>query len=216
MTFEPSTIRNNDALPRLILIGDRFTDEETGDRIIEAVRGGVRWIHLRDHKARSNAFELVVPSLIARIRDEATDAALSVSGRPETARNLSLHYHGRTHPDAIADARNTLAPSTVIGYSSHSPDEAAAAVASGADYVYFSPVFKTKSKPGAEGVGVGPLRQCCDRVGSTPVYALGGIKPGNVADCLDAGASGVAVLSGILYADDPAAAAAAYLEALDI
>src|SRR5690606_1401500 len=106
----------------------------------------------------------VVPTLIARIRDEATDAAISVSGRPEVARHLSLHYHGRTHPDAIGEARKSLAPSTVIGYSAHSDEEAAAAVASGADYVYFSPVFPTTSKPDAVPVGLDALRVCCERL----------------------------------------------------
>jgi thiamine-phosphate pyrophosphorylase len=214
MTFHDRIIRNDHTLPSLILIGDRFTDDIMSDRIVEAVRGGVRWVHLRDHRAKSSAFELVVPSMIARIRSVATDTAISVSGRPEVARHLSLHYHGRTHPDAIAEARKSLAPSTVIGYSAHSDDEAADAVASGADYVYFSPVFRTTSKPDADPVGLDALRACCDRLDSTPVFALGGITPENLAGCLDAGAHGVAVLSGILHADDPASAAEFYLEAL--
>jgi thiamine-phosphate pyrophosphorylase len=216
MTLRERIIRHDHTLPPLILIGDRFTDEKMSDRIVEAVRGGVRWVHLRDHKARSNAFELVVPTLIARIRSEATDAAVSVGGRPDVARHLSLHYHGRTHPDAIAEARKSLAPSTVIGYSAHSSDEAAAAVASGADYVYCSPIFPTTSKPEADPVGLDALRACCDRLGSTPVFALGGISPENLTGCLEAGAHGVAVLSGILNADSPARAAGAYLKAIEL
>ncbi len=208
MTIDPP-------LPRLILIGNRFTDEATSDRIVEAVRGGVRWVHLRDHQARSSAFELVVPAVVSRIREEASDAAVSVNGRPDVARHLALHYHGQTHPDAVSAARKSLAPSTVIGYSAHTLEDAEAAVAHGADYVFFSPIFPTLSKPGAEGVGLDALRRCVDRLDGTPVYALGGITPDAVDACLDAGAHGVAVLSGILQAPDSAAAARAYLDVIE-
>lgn len=201
-------------LPRLILIGDRFTDEATSDAIVEAVRGGVRWVHLRDHHVRRDAVELVAPSLLARIREVAVDAAVSLNGRLETARHLALHYHARTHPDSVAEARRRLAPSTVIGYSAHEIDEAAAAVDAGADYVLFSPIFATAGKPDAEPVGVDALGACAERLGDTPVYGLGGITPDNTAECLAAGAHGIAVLSGILHAQDPAAAAAEYGEAI--
>lgn len=201
-------------LPRLILIGDAFTREDVSDHIVEAVRGGVRWVHLRDHKARTDAFELVVPTLLARIREEATDAAVSVNGRPEIAEHLALHYHARTHPDAVAEARKRLAPSTIIGFSAHDSDQAAAAVDAGADYVLLSPIFATSSKPDAEPAGLEALRDCARRIDPAPVYALGGITPENARECLDAGAHGIAVLSGILHTKNPAEAAAAYISRL--
>jgi thiamine monophosphate synthase len=49
-----------------------------------------------------------------------------------------------------------------------------------------------------------------------PVYALGGVTPGRVEDCLRAGAVGVAVISGVLGAPSPAAAIADYLRALEV
>lgn len=199
----------NPQFPRLILIGDRFTDDSVTQRIVAAVRGGVRWVHLRDHRARSDAFELIVPKVAASIREVASDTAISINGRPDIAQDLSLHYHGQTHPDAIAAARASLAPSTVIGYSAHSSDEAEAAVDAGADYVFFSPVFATSSKPDAEPRGIEALRECVDRLNGTPVYALGGITPTNMEKCLQAGAYGVAVLSGILHAKNPMEAARA-------
>ncbi len=201
-------------LPRLILIGDGFTDEADSEAIVEAVRGGVRWVHLRDHHVRTNGVELAAPSLIARIREVAVDAAVSFNGRLETARHLALHYHARTHPDAVAEARRRLEPSAIIGFSAHGVDEAAAAVDAGADYVLFSPIYPTASKPDADPVGLDALRACAEHLGRTPVFALGGITPDNARDCLDAGAYGIAVLSGILQAEDVESAAAAYVGAL--
>lgn len=203
-------MNTNRTLPRLILIGEEFTREATSDAIIEAVRGGVRWVHLRDHHVRTDAVELVAPTLLARIREVAVDAAVSLNGRLETARHLALHYHARTHPDSVAEARRRLAPSVIIGYSAHDVDEAAAAVAADADYVFLSPIFASASKPGAEPVGLDALRACAERLGDTPVYALGGITPENAGQCIAAGAHGIAVLSGILHAENPAAAAARY------
>lgn len=197
-------------LPRLILIGDRFTDDASADAIIGAVRGGVRWVHLRDHRARMDAFELVVPSLMARIREEAVDVAVSINGRLDVAAHLSLHYHARTHPDAVAEARRRLPPSTIIGYSAHDVDEASAAAGAGADYIVISPVFPTTSKPDAHAVGLGALNACAVRLKDVPVFALGGVTPENANACLDEGAYGIAVLSGILHAPNPAAAAARY------
>lgn len=201
--------------PRLILVGDGFTREAMADAIVEAVLGGVRWVHLRDHAARTDAFELVVPTITARIRSEAVDVAVSVNGRLTVAQHLSLHYHARTHPDSVAEARRVLGPSAVVGFSAHDRAGAEAALAAGADYVLLSPIFPTTSKPYAPAIGLEALRACADALGDAPVYALGGITPDNAAACLEAGAYGVAVLSGILHADDPQAAAARYLRAID-
>ena len=201
--------------PRLILIGDGFTREAVSDAIVAAVRGGVRWVHLRDHAARTNAFELVVPTITAQIRSEAVDVAVSINGRLTVAKHLSLHYHARTHPDSVAEARRELGPSAVVGFSAHDLAGAEDAVEAGADYVLLSPIFPTTSKPDARAIGLDALRACSEALGDAPVYALGGITPDNAAACLAAGAYGVAVLSGILHADDPEAAAGRYLTAID-
>lgn len=58
------------------------------------------------------------------------------------------------------------------------------------------------------------LRSFCQTAEPVPVFALGGITPERVAPCRTAGAHGVAVLSGILNATTPNAAARAYLRAL--
>jgi thiamine-phosphate pyrophosphorylase len=64
----------------------------------------------------------------------------------------------------------------------------------GADYVGVGPVWATPSKPDAEPpLGLEGLREVCAAV-STPVVAIGGIDPGNAADCVRAGATGVAVI----------------------
>jgi thiamine-phosphate pyrophosphorylase len=83
------------------------------------------------------------------------------------------------------------------------------------DYYFFSPVYETSSKPDQPPAGRSALRSFCRTAAPTPTIALGGITPERVPACCDAGAEGVAVLSGIMNADVPVAATRAYLRALN-
>jgi thiamine-phosphate pyrophosphorylase len=75
------------------------------------------------------------------------------------------------------------------------------ALAADADYLGVGPVWETPSKGDADPpIGLDGLRQICVAVG-VPVIAIGGIDAGNAASCIEAGASGVAV---IRAATDPA------------
>jgi thiamine-phosphate pyrophosphorylase len=95
----------------------------------------------------------------------------------------------------------------MVGRSCHTPDELAAARAAGADRATYSPVFATASKPGyGPALGVDGLAAGCRAVPDLAVLALGGIGPDNALACVAAGASGVAVMGGVMAAADPAAA----------
>jgi thiamine-phosphate pyrophosphorylase len=81
----------------------------------------------------------------------------------------------------------------VLGLSATTLDEAQAADGT-ADYIGAGPVWATPSKPDADPpIGLDGLREICAAV-STPVVAIGGVDALNAADCIRAGASGVAVI----------------------
>lgn len=81
----------------------------------------------------------------------------------------------------------------LLGLSASSVDEATAADG-GADYIGAGPVWATPSKADADPpIGLVGLREICKRV-SAPVVAIGGIDASNAADCIRAGAAGVAVI----------------------
>lgn len=84
-----------------------------------------------------------------------------------------------------------------VGVSVHSADEAIEAVRLGATYLTAGHVFLTDCKKGVPARGLDFLRAVCDAA-PVPVYAIGGITPQNAPDCLAAGASGVAVMSGVM------------------
>ncbi|HLR62532.1 MAG TPA: thiamine phosphate synthase [Lentibacillus sp.] len=100
-----------------------------------------------------------------------------------------------------------------IGCSVHSAEEAIYACNQGADYLIFGHVFETRSKPDLKPMGLEELRNVVQQV-HIPVLAIGGITAENTPDVMQAGASGIAVLSGVLLADKPLEKAAAYNTAL--
>ena len=210
-------------LPRLILIGDGFTDSECADRIVEAVEASCGyasveacepnlWVHLRDRTASAGLFRECAARLVERLRDASPSILLSVNGRPEVADALQCGYHAGVRDAPPGFSHGSRQP---CGRSAHNPEEARNAMARGAQYLFFSPVFNPQGKPGYAGAGIDALRDFVQYVqGRVPVYALGGVIPDRVGPCLDAGSYGVAVLSGIMMADHPGEAASAYLSAL--
>lgn len=203
---------NGNALPRLALIADGFTDEAVGARAVAAVKAGVRWVHLRDHAVEAAAFGAAARRLAGRLRT--AGALVSVSARLEVAQGLGAGLHGGRRGPAVVEARQVLGAGVPIGFSAHDVSEGEGAARAGADYLFFSPVFPTASKPRHPGTGVEALASFCAALPQVPVFALGGVTPERARACLDAGAYGVAVLSGVLHASDPQKAAHRYLTAL--
>lgn len=96
---------------------------------------------------------------------------------------------GRTDEGAAGAKEHGL----LLGLSATSLEEARAA-AGQADYVGAGPVWDTPSKPDADpAIGPDGLREICRAI-TIPVVAIGGIDAGNAAECIQAGAAGIAVI----------------------
>jgi thiamine-phosphate pyrophosphorylase len=104
-----------------------------------------------------------------------------------------VHLTSRSiHPEIV---RRVFGPEFLIGVSTHSAEEIAAARAGGADLCVFGPVFKTESKAQyGELVGIAKFREVIAGFGSFPILALGGVTVENARDCFSAGAAGVAAI----------------------
>ncbi len=146
------------------------------------------------------------------------DAVLILNGPDRLA--VDLGYDGVHWPEAaMPEGPSSQAhphphpfPLPIRIAAVHSAAAVRRAERAGVSAVVFAPVFAPGWKP-ADATGVEALHEAATAT-SLPVYALGGIRPERVRACLDAGAHGVAVLSGIAGDPDPVAAAERYLAAL--
>lgn len=102
---------------------------------------------------------------------------------------------------------------SAFGVSVHSVEAAIKAQGLGASCLLFGAVFSTESHPEREAAGVEALRAVCRAV-TIPVLAIGGIHAGNARICIEAGASGVAVIGAIAGSADPERAAMELREAI--
>ena len=151
-----------------------------------AVEGGATVIQLRLKGASTEE----VISTGAAFRE--LDATFVVNDDVQAAIALGADgvHLGRKDPGA----ETAIAAGLMLGTSASSVDEAKAGEALGAAYIGAGPVWETPTKPDADPpIGLGGLTEICGAV-SIPVVAIGGIDAGNAAECIGAGAFGVAVV----------------------
>jgi len=179
-------------------------------RIGTALEAGLPALLLREPGLDDRAFL----RLAQGAREIAAQAWLGVHDRLHVARAAGadgLHLGFRSLEPRRA--RELVGDELALGFSAHAGD--AEATWEGSDYLFFGPLHDTPSKRELlEPVGLAGIEAAVARAGR-PLLALGGVTPADVAPVLQRGATGVAVLSGVLLADDVGAAVAAYLAALD-
>lgn len=227
------------ATARLYLCTDARKDRGDFEDFLDAAfTGGVDIIQLRD-KTLEAAEELELLQVLQEVArrhgrmwavNDRADIA-SLSGAPV--------FHIGQKDLTVAASRTFLGNDTVIGLSTHSPEQIDAAVAAlqgrpGLDYFCVGPVWATPTKPGRAAVGLDLVRHAAQAAraasaqtagregaeqgpgqGAVPWFAIGGIDLGNVEQVLEAGAQRIVVVRAITEADDPADAARALLAALD-
>jgi thiamine-phosphate pyrophosphorylase len=156
---------------------------EDADQADRAVRAGATVVQLRCKDASTD--ELVERGAGLR----ALGVTVIVNDDVEAA--LALGADGVHLGQGDAGAERARAARLLLGRSVATPDQARAA---DADYLGAGPVWDSPSKRDADpAIGLGGLRAVCAAV-SVPVVAIGGIDAGNAADCIGAGAAGVAVI----------------------
>jgi thiamine-phosphate pyrophosphorylase len=180
------------------LLGARSVAEATS----ALVSGGARIIQLRAKRVPDgDLLELAREALAVA---HAGGALLIVNDRPDVALIAGADgVHVGQDDLTPADCRRVLGPGAIVGWSAHGADDVAAADER-LDYVALGPVFATTTKADAEPVvGVAAVREARRRT-RLPLVAIGGITAANAGAVVAAGADGVAAVSALLTAADPA------------
>jgi thiamine-phosphate pyrophosphorylase len=114
----------------------------------------------------------------------------------------------------IAAVRHVGGPEHLIGGTARDPEHALELVAAGADYLGVGPAYATTTKAGLP-AALGPAGiAAVARAVGVPVIAIGGVTAERVPELLAAGARGVAIVSAVSAASDPADATRQLLRAL--
>lgn len=171
------------------------------DVALAAIDGGATAVQLRAPELGRAELLAVAEELAERSRD--AGVLFVVNDRVDVAVAVDAGAHVGQGDDPKA-ARSLLGPGRPLGISVASVEQALAAQADGADYLGVT-VWATPTKPEAEPRGIHGLRAVVDAT-SLPVVAIGGIDAGNAGEVIEAGASGVAVVSAVGAAADPVAA----------
>ena len=113
----------------------------------------------------------------------------------------------------MKDARRILGVQGLIGVSTHSIEQARAAVLDGADYIGVGPTFPSRTKKFSEFTGTVLLRAVADEI-RLPAFAIGGITADNLPEVLATGFTRIAVGEAVTVAKNPAAVATELLNTL--
>ncbi len=199
---------------RLCLVTDRglARGRPLVEVVLRAVAGGVTMVQLREKGATTRAFLDEARALKAALAGRGVP--LIVNDRADVALAVGADgvHVGQTDMPVEA-VREIVGPGLTIGLSVTDAGQVGRADAGLADYLGIGPLHPQKTKADAAApLGLGGFA-ALRRLTAKPALAIGGVKPEDVPMLVEEGATGVAVVSAIMAADDPEAAARAFAEA---
>lgn len=173
---------------------------------VHLLAGGADLLQLRAKHHDIATIRRVAESLIPLCR--AAGVPFILNDHPALAAELGTDgVHIGQDDGSLAEARKIIGPGKIIGRSTHSLEQARAALAEGFDYIGFGPLFPTPTKAGRPGIGLDDVAAMERDVGSSiPAFCIGGIKRANLQQVLAAGARRVVIVSDLLTAADVQAA----------
>lgn len=171
---------------------------------------GARVIQLRiKGEVPVGAGELVRMGRALRTICDEAGAALVVNDRIDVALAVGADgvHLGQTDL-SLASARKVAGGRLWVGISTHNVAQVEAAVAAGAAYLGFGPVFETRTKKNPDPVqGITGLRDAVAAAQGTPIVAIGGVTASQVSAVYGAGATAICAISAVNDAQDVVAAA---------
>ena len=192
----------------LYLVTDRglARDRSIPEIVAAAVNGGATVVQLREKEC--STLEFIEQALSIKAFLKTRNIPLIINDRVDVAQAVAADgvHLGQTDMP-LETAKGILGDTMIIGISAECLADAIAAEKGGADYLGISPIYATPTKTDtAPALGLEGLRKIRKAV-RLPLVGIGGLNRDNAAEVVRNGADGVAVVSAIVAADDPEAAA---------
>ena len=190
-------------LPKVYPITDaRLSGLSHAEQVRRLSAGGATFVQLREKHLAPREFYREAEDALSIAR--AQGVRLIVNDRVDIALALAadgVHLGQDDLPPAAA--REILGDESIIGFSTHSVEQAREAARLPVDYLAIGPIFPTTSKENPDPVvGLAGLRRVRAAIGDLPLVAIGGIRFESIDEVLWAGADSVAVISLLLAEPD--------------
>lgn len=190
-----------------------YTEDEFLYRVEEACKGGVTLIQLREKERTTREYlslaekvhEITRKYDIPLIIDDRVDVALAVNAE-------GVHVGQSDMPVNIA--RKLMGGDKIVGATAKTVPQAIEAHEQGADYLGVGAIYPTTTKVKTVLTSVDTLKEIVKAV-PIRVNAIGGLNKDNIHVLKDSGIDGICVVSAIMKADNPCAAAKELREAFN-
>jgi thiamine-phosphate pyrophosphorylase len=191
---------------RLYFVCDAHPRGEDPEPLLHAaLTGGADIVQLREKSLPRRETELA--GLTFRRLCDTFSALFIVNDDPSLARACKADgVHVGQDDMPVEEVRAALGPDAIVGLSTHSEEQLAAAAERPVDYVSVGPIWETPTKEGRPGVGLELISHAAANA-PHPFFAIGGIDPSNAEQVVGAGARRLCVVRAIRDAEDPAAMA---------
>jgi thiamine-phosphate pyrophosphorylase len=208
LTLNPSRLNRLRDARFYLLLGSDADPHQFATRVESLFAAGVDLIQLRDKHASDRQLYHCAQAAadIARrlgkifVVNDRADIAAAVHA-------TGVHLGQDELP--VAAARRVLGADSLIGVSTHTIEQARAAVLDGADYLGCGPTFPSSTKQFDSFPGLAFLRAVAAEI-TLPAFAIGGIDESNLKDVMQTGIHGIATAAAIVEAPDACAAASRF------
>ncbi|KAB2642067.1 MAG: thiamine phosphate synthase [Verrucomicrobia bacterium] len=184
-----------------------YVNKADAEPVVAALlAGGADLLQLRAKNHDLTVIEGVARRVLPLCR--AAGIPFILNDHPALAADLDADgVHLGQDDGSLAAARELTGKGMLIGRSTHSLEQARAALAEGFDYIGFGPLFPTPTKAGRPAIGLSDIAAMERDVGThIPAFCIGGIHPGNLPQVQAAGARRIVMVSSLLQAADIQAA----------
>lgn len=191
---------------KLYVVTDRswLAGSTLEDQVEQVIRNGASFIQIREKGLSFDEYVTRAES-IKQVTDQYR-IPFVVNDDVEVAVKVKADgVHVGQKDASVRIARERLGPDKIVGASVQTVEQARLAEEQGADYLGVGAVFSTSTKADADSVSRAILKEICQVV-RIPVIAIGGIGEKNLLELAGTGIAGVAVISAIFAAENPALA----------
>jgi thiamine-phosphate pyrophosphorylase len=186
-------------LPRVYALTDvQLSGLSHAEQVDLFIRGGASLVQLREKQMPALEFYEQARGAVAIARQQGV--TVIINDRVDVALAVGAHGVHLGQDDLPPEAvRELLGPEAIIGYSTHTVEQAREALTLPISYLAIGPIFQTTTKTDTSPVlGLDALRAVRRAIGSLPLVAIGGITYANAREAIEAGADSVAVISALV------------------